>query len=145
MSNTAARHTWVPYVAAFAGTILVLKVALVLASGGDALDGPMGPVMHLGGVGLGLVASVGVGLRQESLGRRIAVGFGTAVFFVAWIMGFGDLLKPLIGVFSDAQHVKDEVPIGIAGLALLAGAYLGYSGDQDRAPTTSGTPVRATV
>ncbi len=143
MNPTTARHTWVPYAAGLAGTILVLKVALVIASNNEALDGPMGGVSHLGGVALGLAAAIGVGLRQQSIRRRVLVSFGTALLFVAWIMGLGDLLKPLIGAISDAQHVKDEVPIGIAGLALLVGSYVGYSHDQDGVP--AGTTVRATA
>ena len=136
MTRTGARHTWVPYVAALAGAILVVKVALVIASDNQALDGPMGGISHLSGVGLGLVAAIGVGLRQDGVGRRVAVGFGTAVLFVAWVMGLGDTLKPVVAAISDAQHVKDEVPIGLAGVALLAGAYLGWSRDQE--PTTAG-------
>lgn len=143
MTRTEARHTWVPYVAALAGAILVFKVALVIASNNEALDGAGGPVSHLGGVGLGLVATIGLGLRQVGLGRRIAVGFGASLLFVAWVMGLGDLLEPLISVFSDAVHVGDEVPIGVAGLVLLVGAYVGWSHDQELVP--SGTAQRATA
>lgn len=142
--RTAAPHSWVPYVAALAGSILVFKVALVIASNNEALEGPMGGVSHLGGVGLGLVAAIGVGLRAGGgVGRRIAVGFGAVLLLVVWVMGLGDTLKPVIGAVSDAQHVKEEVPIGIAGVALLAGAYLGYSRDQDGVP--AGTTARATA
>ncbi|HVE64486.1 MAG TPA: hypothetical protein VNB94_11875 [Mycobacteriales bacterium] len=144
MTRTAARHTWVPYVAALAGLILVLKVTLVVASNNEALDGPMGPVSHLGGVGLGVVAAIGVGLRASGgVARRIAFGFGAVLFLIAWVMGFGDLVEPAIGVFSDAEHVKDEVPIGIAGLGLLAGAYVGYSHDQDVVPAGAPAPTAA--
>ncbi|HVE97593.1 MAG TPA: hypothetical protein VNA12_00245 [Mycobacteriales bacterium] len=133
MSATPARHSWAPYVAALAGTILVLKVALVIGSSNEALDGPMGPVSHLGGVGLGVVAVVGFGLRQAGgRGRRIALSVAFALLFVAWIMGLGDMFEPAIRVFSDAVHVLDEVPIGIAGAALLVLAYVGWSRDQDR-------------
>lgn len=129
-----ARHTWVPYVGALAGAVLVLKVALIIASGNDALEGAMGGLSHLGGVGLGVVAAVGAGLRQPTVGRRVAVGFGLVVLLVMWVMGIGDLLKPAIATISDAQHVKDEVPIGIAGAALLVASYVGWSRDQDAVP-----------
>lgn len=68
----AHRHTWVPYVAAAAGTCFALKAGSILASGA-ATDLPRF-VLYLSGVLLGLVAAVGAGLRQPSTGRRIAVG-----------------------------------------------------------------------
>ena len=146
MTRTEARHTWVPYVAAIGGAVLVLKVALVIASNNEALEGPMGPISHLSGVGLGLTAAVGLGLRQTGAGRRVGVAFGAALLWVAWIMGLGDLLTPLIEVFSKAEHVGDEVPIGVGGLALLVAAYVGWSHDQELAPATVGTPrTRATA
>ncbi|HVF18731.1 MAG TPA: hypothetical protein VNA14_00620 [Mycobacteriales bacterium] len=146
MTRAEARHTWVPYVAAVAGGILVLKVVLVIASDNQTLDGPMGGVSHLGGVVLGLVAAAGLGLRQPGVGRRIGVGFGAALLWVAWIMGLGDLLTPLIEAFSKAEHVVDEVPIGLGGLTLLVAAYLGWSRDQELAPAEPGrTSARATA
>ena len=146
MTRTEARHTWVPYVAAVAGAILVLKVALVIASNNEALEGPMGGISHLGGVGLGLVATIGLGLRQVGTGRRILVGFGASLLWVAWIMCLGDLLTPLIEVFSKAEHVTDEVPMGIGGLAQLVAAYVGWSRDQELAPSSVSTSThRATA
>jgi hypothetical protein len=145
MTRTEARHTWVPYVAALGGAILVLKVVLILASHNDALEGPMGGISHVSGVGLGLVAAIGLGLRQAGVGRRVAVGFGAAVLWVLSIMGlFDPLLTPLVELFSKADYVVDEVPIAVAGLALLVAAYVGWSHDQELAPAGA-TATRATA
>ncbi len=113
-----SHHTWVPYVAAAAGGCLVAKGTLIIASGNTVGDAPMA-VLYLAGLALGLVAAVGAGLRQSGLLRRLAVGSGSALLLVMWIMGLGDLFKPVFGVFSDAEHVRVEMSVVVAGLALV--------------------------
>ncbi len=88
-----ARFTWVPYVAAAAGVSLVLKGTLIIASGNTVSDSAMG-VLYLGGMALGLVAAVGAGLRQPVRLRGLAVGIGSALLLVQWILGLGDAVKP---------------------------------------------------
>jgi hypothetical protein len=123
-----ARHSWVPFVAAAAGASLLLKAVLIIASGNSISDGPMG-VLYLGGLLLGLAAAIGAGLRRSGVAAKVGVAFGAAVLLLLWIMGLGDSLKPVIGAFSDAQHVKDEVPVGTAGMVLLGLAWLGFCRD----------------
>lgn len=112
------RHTWVPYVAAAAGISLIVKGTLIIASGNTVSDVAMGG-LYLGGLALGLVAAVGAGLRQRGWLRGLAVGLGSVLVLVQWILGLGDAFKPLIGVFTDAQHVKAELPVVAAGLVLV--------------------------
>lgn len=126
MTRTA-RHTWVPYVAAGAGAVLALKAVLVMATD-DGSPGAMA-VLYLLGLLLGLVAAVGAGLRQRGWARSLAVGLGGAVLLVLWIMGLGDALKPVVGLVTDDQHAKDEVPILLAGLVLLALGWRGRARD----------------
>lgn len=111
-------HTWVPYVAVAAGVCLVAKGVLIIASGNAVADAPMA-ALYLGGLLLGLVAAVGAGLRQRGLLRSIAVGGGSALLLIAWIMGLGDALKPLVATMSSAEHVQAEVPVVIGGLVLV--------------------------
>ncbi|WP_346622097.1 hypothetical protein [Blastococcus montanus] len=112
------RYTWVPYIAAAAGVALVLKGTLIIASGDTVGDGAMA-VLYLGGLALALVTAVGAGLRQPGLLRGLAVGAGSVLLLILWIMGLGDALKPLVGLVSEAEHVQAEVPVVVAGLALL--------------------------
>lgn len=133
MDTARARHTWVPYVAGLAGAAYLLKTTLAVAGDNGVDAGPIFGVLYLSGLVLGLAAAVGTGLRREGNVARVAVAIALCVLLVAWIVGLGDALKPVIGVFSDAQNVKDELPIGIAGGVLLVFAYLGYSRDQDGA------------
>ena len=130
MDTVRPRHTWVPYVASLAGAALLLKATLIIAGNPSSDADGIFAVLYLSGIALALAAAVGTGLRRRGVGARIGVAIGLSLLVVAWIMGLGDLLKPVIGVFSGAQRVKDEVPIGIAGVVLLALAYLGYSRDQ---------------
>jgi hypothetical protein len=113
------RHTWVPYAAATAGALLLLKGVLIVASNDGIGDTPV-VVMYFGGLLVGLVAVVGLGLRQASVPARIAIGFGASVLFVMWIMGFGSILNPIVEAFSDAKVARDEVPVAVAGAVLLA-------------------------
>lgn len=126
MTRTA-RHTWVPYAAAAAGAVLSLKAVLVMATD-DGAPSAMG-VLYLLGLLLGLVAAVGAGLRQRGWARSVGIGIGAAVLLVMWIMGLGDLLKPVIGAVTDSDTAKDEVPILLAGLVLLALAWRGRAHD----------------
>lgn len=130
-SPTTPRHTWVPWVAALAGAAYVLKVSLILASNDQVSDAPL-VVLYLGGLVLGLAAAVGAGLRQPGVLRGIAVGLGSAVLLVAWIMGLGEVLEPPLARVSDAVHVQEEVPILVAGLVLLALAGWARSSDVRR-------------
>lgn len=137
--DTTARHphhTWVPWVAALAGAALTLKVVLIFASGNGGPDWPYA-VLYLAGLALGLVAAVGAGLRQSGLLRQIAVGLGAAALLVAWIMGLGEALEPVVGAFTDTRYVQEETPILVAGLVLLALAWFARSRDL-RAESTSG-------
>jgi hypothetical protein len=147
MDTVRPRHTWVPYIAGLAGAALLLKAVLIIAGnpGSDA-DGILA-VLYLSGIALGLAAAIGAGLRRRGIGARIGVAVGLSALLVVWIIGLGDLLKPVIGLISDAQRVKDEVPIGIGGIVLLILAYLGYSHDQKTAVQSADqertTPSRA--
>lgn len=126
--NRTPRHTWVPYVAALAGAALTLKVTLILVTANRVAESSMG-VLYLGGLLLGLVACVGVGLRQRGALRGIGLGLGSAILLAGWIVGLGDTLKPAIGAFSDRVYVRDEVPVLLAGLALLGLAWLARARD----------------
>jgi hypothetical protein len=122
------RHTWVPYAAATAGALLLLKGVLIVASNDGINDTPV-VIMYFGGLLVGLVAAVGLGLRQASVPARIAVGLGASVLLVMWIMGFGSILNPIIEAFSDAKVARDEVPVAVAGAVLLAVAGRAFLND----------------
>lgn len=122
------RHSWVPWVAALAGAAYTLKVSLILASGNGGPDWPYA-VLYLAGLALGLAAAVGAGLRQPGPLRGAAVGLGSAVLLVAWVMGLGEVLEPVVGLVSDTTYVQEEVPILVAGLVLLALAWWARSRD----------------
>lgn len=124
----APRHTWVPYVAALAGAALTLKVTLILATGDGGPDWPYA-VLYLGGLVLGIAAAVGAGLRQRGALRRGAVGLGGVLLLVAWIMGLGEVLEPVVALVSDTTYVQEEVPILVAGLVLLGLAFAARSRD----------------
>lgn len=123
MTTTAARHTWVPYVAAAAGTALLVKGSLGAWRGESTPDTAMA-VLYLGGLLLGVVAAAGVGLRQRGLLRGLAVGGGVAAALVLWIIGLGEVLEPVVGVLTDVRHTQEEVPVAVAGLGLLLLAWL---------------------
>lgn len=120
--NTAPRHTWVPWVAALSGAALTLKVLLIFAGGDDVPDAPFA-VLYLGGIAAGLVAALGAGLRQRGVLRGIGIGLGSAILLVAWIMGLGEVLEPVVALVSDRTYVQEETPILVAGLVLLALAW----------------------
>jgi hypothetical protein len=116
-----------------AGAALLLKAVLIIGSGNEVGEGPMA-VLYLLGLAVGVVAAIGAGLRRERLGARIGVALGGAVLLVAWIMGIGDALKPAVAVLSDAAHVQDEVPIGLAGAVLLGLSWWGFTRDTGPVP-----------
>lgn len=120
-AGTTARHPWVPYLAAGAGAALSLKAVLVVATD-DGGPGAMA-VLYLGGLLLGLGAAVGAGLRQPGRLRGLAVGAGSSLLLVLWIMGLGDSLKPLVGAVSESEAVQAEAAVLLAGLVLLALAW----------------------
>lgn len=126
--TTARRHTWVPYVGAAAGACLLLKAVLIIGSDNAVGDGPMA-ILYLLGLLLGAVAAVGAGLRRDRVAVRIAIALTGVVALMLWIMGLGDALKPVVALVSDAPHVKDEVPVGLAGAVLLALSWRGWSHD----------------
>ncbi|TAL25023.1 MAG: hypothetical protein EPN99_02095 [Frankiales bacterium] len=136
MNSTARapRHTWVPWVAALAGAALTLKIVLI-AAGGDGMSDTPFAVLYLSGLGLGLVAAVGVGLRQRGVLRSIGLGVGSAVLLLAWIMGLGEVLEPLIGLVTSSTTAQEEGPILVAGVVLLALAWRARARDlQAEAP-----------
>lgn len=141
--NRTPRHTWVPYVAALAGAALTLKGTLILGSG-NRVDETTTGVLYLGGLLLGLVACVGVGLRQHGVLRGIGLGLGSTLLLVGWIIALSDAVEPAIGAFSDRVYVRDEAPVLLAGLVLLVLAWLARARDlraddpsQPLAPTTA--------
>lgn len=125
-----SRRTWVPYVAAAAGTVLVLKAALVIATD-DGAPSAMA-VLYLVGLLLGLAAAVGAGLRQRGWARSLVVGLGCAALLVLWIMGLGDMITPVVALVTDSQHAQNEMPILLAGLALLGVAWWALARDLAR-------------
>lgn len=126
--RTTARHSWVPYVAAAAGTALLFKGSLAAWRGEDTPDTAMA-ALYLGGILLGVVAAVGLGLRQRGLLRGLAVGGGPALLLVFWIMGLGEALEPVVALLTDVRHTQEEVPIAVAGLGLLVLAWLTWTHD----------------
>lgn len=127
-----------PYVAAAAGTVLALKAVLVMASD-DGAPTAMG-VLYLVGLLLGLIAAIGAASRQHGVVRRVGVGLGCAALLVLWILGLGDVLKPVVGLVTDYQHAKNEVPILLAGSVLIGLAWSARARDLG-----AGVGVRETV
>jgi hypothetical protein len=125
-------HTWVPYAAAAAGALLLIEGVLVVASSDRISNSPM-VVMYFGGIIAALTAAVGLGLRRRSVWARVGVAFGASLLLVAWFIGLGAILNPVIEVFSDAKYVRDEVPIAFAGVVLLAIAGRAFLNDTDTA------------
>lgn len=120
------RHTWVPYVAAIGGTVFFVKGVLAAFRGDDLSDAAFG-VLYFGGILLCLAALVGVGLRQPSVARRVALAVGLPLLFLLWVMGLGEVLEPVVGVFTDSEDVKVEAPIIVASLAVLVAAWLTWT------------------
>lgn len=136
------RHTWVPYVAAIGGTVFLVKGGLAAFRGDDLSDAAFG-ALYFGGILLCLTALVGVGLRQPTTARRIALAVGLPLLFLLWVMGLGEVLEPVVGVFTDSEEVKVEAPIIVASLTVLVAAWLTWTPSDTRLPlssTTSGGP-----
>lgn len=123
-----ARFTWVPYVAAVAGAALILKGSLIIATDNQISEDAMG-VLYLVGLGLGVAAAFGAGLRQRAWIRGLLVGIGSALALLMWIMGVGDAIKPVVGLVSSTEHVQVEVPVVLAGLVVTALALRARSRD----------------
>ena len=118
-----------PAVGALAGLTLTVKASLIIGTGNAIAEQPMA-VLYLSGLALGVAAAVGFGLRRSPLALRIATAVVAPLLLIAWIMGLGEVVEPLFGLVNDAQYVRDEGPIGLLGVVLLAAAYVGYSYDQ---------------
>ena len=128
-SSTVSRHRWVPAVGALAGLALTVKAGLIIGTGDAIAEQPMA-ILYLSGIAVGVASAIGFGLRRSRLALRLAVAVGAPLLLVAWIMGLGEVVEPLFHLVSDAQYVRDEGPIGLLGVTLLAAAYVGYSHDQ---------------
>lgn len=128
MDTVRPRHTWVPYLAALAGSALVLKAALIIASSGQ-IDTNAMTVLYLSGLGVALVAAVGAGLRRTRVPARIAVAAGLVVLIALWITSLSDAVEPLFALVSDTSYVRDEAPVGAAGVAILLAAWWSYTRD----------------
>lgn len=128
-SSTGARHRWVPVAGALAGLALTVKAGLIIGSGNAVADQPMA-ILYLFGVAVGVSAAVGLGLRRRPLALRIATAVVAPLLLIAWIIGLGEIVEPLFAMVKDTAYVRDEGPVGLLGLFLLAASYVGYSRDQ---------------
>jgi hypothetical protein len=124
------RHSWVPYVAAIGGTVFFVKGVLAGWRAEALSDGVMA-LLYFGGIALSLAALVGVGLRQPTLLRRVGLAVGLPLLFLVWVMGLGAVLEPLVRVFTDSETAQLEARIVVAGLAVLAVAWLTWDRDQE--------------
>jgi hypothetical protein len=111
---------------------LVLKATLIIASGGRVDERSMA-VLYLAGLAVALGAAIGIGLRRRRLALRVAVAVGLVALLAFWIVGLSDAVEPLFALLSNTAYVRDEAPVGAAGLAILLAAWWGYTRDQ-RAP-----------
>src|SRR5690348_8833904 len=122
-AHPAARHPWVPAVAALSGAAFVLDTALVVGFHDRIADGPLFALYDVA-ILLGVVAGVGLGLRRGAVWSRVLVALAAPLLLLAWILGLGEVIEPAVGLFSDRGYVKDEIPVGVLGLVLLASAYV---------------------
>lgn len=130
----SARHTWFPYMAAAGGAILILKGCLVIGSE-DGANSTAAGVLYLIGLLIGLVAAVGAGLRRRSGPARVAVAVGGVVLLVLWITTLSDGAGALVGTVSDSAVLQDELPVIVAGIALVVVATVGFVRDSRIAAT----------
>jgi len=133
-----ARHTWFPYLAAGAGAILILKGCLVIASS-DGANSTAAGVLYLTGLLLGLVVAVGAGLRRTSRWAKVGVAVGGVLLLVMWVMSLSDAAAELIGAVSDSEVMKDELPIVVLGIGLVAVAAVAFIRDSQ----TTAAPLPA--
>ncbi len=126
------RHSWVPFVAAVGGTVFFVKGVLA-GWREDVLSEGVMALLYFGGIALSVAALVGLGLRQPTLLRRVGLALGLPVLFLVWVMGLGAVLEPLVRVFTDSQTAQLETRIVVAGLAVLAVAWLTWNRDQREA------------
>lgn len=116
-SPAVSRHAWVPYVAVASGAALLLKAVLMIATE-DGLADPVEGGLYLGGILLGIVASIGAGLQRRK-GLRTLTAVGLSLLLLAFITSLGEVFEPVFAAISDARWVREEGPIGLLGVVLL--------------------------
>jgi hypothetical protein len=124
------KNTWVPYVAIAAGAVLITKAVIIISSDDEVLTATTG-WMHLIGLLLAVVATVGYAVGRDR--HRTLVGVGLVLALVAWVIGVGDLLTPVFEVFSDSDYLGDEGPLALLGVVLLALGARAKIGDREPA------------
>lgn len=116
-----------PPIAIVAGTLLLLKVALIIATG-NTLPGALEGGLYLAGVFLPLVAAPGLAtvmLPDASRLARIGLAITIVIAHLFVIMALSDGLGALVENFTDTEYLVDEVPVAVAGLAwVLIGTTL---------------------
>lgn len=121
-------HSWVPYVAVASGACLLLKAVLIIATEDGVADvAEVG--LYLGGILLALAAAIGAGLRSRH-GRRAVTAVGLCLLVVFYVMGLSDGVEALFAPISDAPWVRDEGPVGLLGVILLALGARGRGSDR---------------
>lgn len=127
-SMSAAEHPMIrigAYAALAAGTILIAKVVLIIASG-NRVSATLTGGLYVVGMILPLVAAAGIAARGATtwLGRAgiaLLVVFGYGIY----VTMLSDAVEVIAHPFSDAAHVRDEVPIAVIGVIwLLVGRWL---------------------
>lgn len=126
------KHSWVPYAAIAAGTILLIEQVIIFGSQGEATS-PVLVVMYLGGVFIAGVAAIGFALSRRP-GRRLLWGAGLLIALFAWVIGLGSIVGPAFeAVFGNEEYVADEGPVALLGLVLLALGARGTLTDREPA------------
>jgi hypothetical protein len=117
-----------PVIAIVAGSLLLIKVGLIIATG-NTLPGALEGGLYLGGVLLPLAAAPGLAAailpgasRLARIGLTIAIGVAHLFFIMALSDGIGALVENV----TDTKYLVDEVPVAVAGLAwvLIGTAFL---------------------
>jgi hypothetical protein len=116
-----------PPIAIVAGTLLLLKVALIIATG-NTLPAAIEGGLYLLGVFLPLAAAPGLAaliLPDASKLARIGLAIAIVIAHLFFIMALSDGLGVLVENFTDTKYLIDEVPVAVAGLAwVLIGTTL---------------------
>jgi hypothetical protein len=116
-----------PTLAIVAGSLLLLKVGLIIATG-NTLPGALEGGLYLVGVFLPLAAAPGLAaliLPDASKLARIGLAIAIGVAHLFFIMALSDGLGALVENFTDTKYLVDEVPVAVAGLAwVLIGTTL---------------------
>jgi hypothetical protein len=129
-----ARHGWFAFAALGAGGIYLTKALLVISTR-DGLPTVAGG-LYLAGLLLGLATAIGAGLRQRSRPTRLAVGAGAVFLLIMWIVSLSDVLGTAVASLTDSQVIQDELPIAIAGVALIAVGARALRRDRETARST---------